>query len=73
MSDLERLVSLANMMGGHVRVSRSAKQWYAVASSDGGRLLAVGQAASMTGAILSCLANLRAEDVTARETTNDPA
>jgi hypothetical protein len=66
-SDLERLVSLANMMGGFVRMSRSAKQWHVTASSDGGRLLAVGQATSMTGAILACLANLRAEDATNAE------
>ena len=70
MSDLEHLVSLADMMGGHVKMRRVDRAWIVLALADGpvGRPLAHAQAPTITAAVLACLAKPRM-----RETTNDPA
>ncbi len=61
-SDLEHLVALADMMGGHVRMSRRMRTWYAEAWTDGRVRLAVAEADTLTSAVLACLAKLRAKE-----------
>jgi hypothetical protein len=70
LSDLEHLVSLADMMGGHVKVRRAAREWRVCAVSDThydpnaylGATLASATAPTITGAVLLCLKKLRAKE-----------
>ena len=64
MTDLEHRVSLADMMGGHVKIRRADRAWVVLALADGpaGRPLAHAQAPTITAAVLACLAKLRAKE-----------
>ena len=69
MTDLEHLVSLADMMGGHAKMRRAGREWIVLALADGpvGRPLAHAQAPTITGAVLLCLQKLRAKESTNAE------
>jgi hypothetical protein len=61
-SDLEHLVALADMMGGHVRIRRSGRQWHCSAWSDAGVPMAMKAGRTVTAAVLACLAMLREKE-----------
>jgi len=63
-SDLEHLVSLADMMGGHVKMRRVDRAWIVMALTDGPASsgLAHAQSPTITAAVLACLAKLRAKE-----------
>ena len=63
MSDLEHLVSLADMMGGHARLHRLSRQWICQVRTDvDGDMLASAIAPTITGAVLLCLQKLRTKE-----------
>ena len=63
MSDLEHLVSLADMMGGHARLHRLSRQWVCQVRTDvDGDMLASAIAPTITAAVLACLAKLRSKE-----------
>lgn len=66
LSDLEHLVALADMRGAHVRLRKRSKDraWtVSVVTDICGLKLAVATADGVTGAVLACLAKLRAKEV----------
>jgi hypothetical protein len=68
-SDLEHLVSLADMMGGRVAIGRTAGYWVCEARTEysmlhGSQPLARAEAPTITGAVLLCLQKLRAKETT---------
>jgi hypothetical protein len=63
--DLERLASVADMHGAHVRLRRQsrARKWtVSVVTDVAGLELASSAALTVTGAVLACLAKLRAKE-----------
>ncbi|MCU0646641.1 MAG: hypothetical protein MUF00_01485 [Gemmatimonadaceae bacterium] len=66
-SDLEHLVSLADMHGAHVRLRKHSRKrvWTASVVTDGRHeLLATSTEPTITAAVLACLAKLRAKETT---------
>lgn len=64
-ADLERLASMADMHGAHVRLHRRsrARKWtVSVVTDVTGTELATSTALTVTGAVLACLAKLRAKE-----------